>query len=365
MGYTFKVLKPKKNKNEFNKILNTKNAIFLAGPCPRGNDEWDWRNDAFDYLNKKDFDGVVITPTNKFYDEDNKDELATQTYWEHEAMCKSSAIVFWIDRSEEHPGYTTNIEFGEWFENPRAIIGMPTKAIKNNYLKERCKIIGKKYYSTLEATLDAALKSIGFGSSDGTSYFTSDTHFSQQRTLELSRRPFLNIEDMDLRMISNWNKTVTMNDDVFHAGDLGDLDKIRDIINCLNFRTLTIVPGNYERRDIENFKKSVRGLRGVTVEEKGFGFTEQGQNFYIVHEPLGLLVGEAEKKFGKDNFCILFGHIHGRNFAKRNGMEIGTDYHKYTPISLDDVVWYNVARTKYWDENVFSNMCINQEYLGE
>ena len=37
-------------------------------------------------------------------------------------------------------------------------------------------------------------------------FATSDTHFGAERTLELSRRPFRNVGEMDLTLISNWNK---------------------------------------------------------------------------------------------------------------------------------------------------------------
>ena len=51
---------------------------------------------------------------------------------------------------------------------------------------------------------------------------------------------------------------------------------------------------------------------------------------------------------------MLYGHIHGRNFAKRNGFDLATDYHRYTPLSLEEVCWFENAM-KYWDENVYAD----------
>lgn len=360
--YTFRIISPKSSKQQkdFNEILDCKNAIFLAGPCPRGDYETDWRYDAYDYLNKKKFNGVVINPTNDMYNDKDADELKKQTEWEHVGMSKASSIVFWVDRTEEHPAMTTNVEFGEWFQKNHISIGFPTDYKTNKYMKLRCKMLGIKYFKTLEDTLDNALESIGFNAKNDTftTYFTSDTHFSQERTLEFSKRPFISTDEMDLAMISNWNKKVTMNDDVFHAGDLGDLDKIRDIIGCLNFRTLTIIPGNYERKEYDKFKKAVKGLRNVTIEENGFGFTEKESNFYIVHEPLTPALENADTKFGKDNYCVLFGHTHNRGNVKRNGINIGTDCWGFTPISIDEVLWLDNARKNFWDENVFTPVCL-------
>lgn len=51
---------------------------------------------------------------------------------------------------------------------------------------------------------------------------------------------------------------------------------------------------------------------------------------------------------------VLFGHIHGRSFAKRNGFDIASDYHQYAPLSIDQVEWF-VNAMKCWDENVYSD----------
>ena len=43
-------------------------------------------------------------------------------------------------------------------------------------------------------------------------WFTSDTHFSSERTLELSKRPFRSVEEMDKILIENWNSVVGENE---------------------------------------------------------------------------------------------------------------------------------------------------------
>ena len=46
-------------------------------------------------------------------------------------------------------------------------------------------------------------------------WFTSDLHFGQQRTLDLSMRPFANVQEMDYALMHNWNNTVKPNDTIF------------------------------------------------------------------------------------------------------------------------------------------------------
>lgn len=376
---TYTLLKPTVgDTSEHTKIVGTKKAIFLAGPCPRDDYEDDWRKDAFKYFDKIGFDGMVITPTNDHYDEKDPSYLMKQTKWEHEAMCKASAIVFWIPRSEKHPGYTTNIEFGEWYAKEGVFTGMPKDAIKNDYLEKRLDMLGIKWYKTLEDTLKAAVDHMGFnkkGEEDVGVFFTADTHFGQERTLELSHRPFVNVEEMDLALISNWNKHVTDYDDVVHGGDVGDWSKMADILSCLNFRTLTIVPGNYDRKDSDIMQTVTttycqdQDHMNIFVESRGYEFSHNNVNYKVIHEPLCYETEEGLLELDKDeydtkpekNVVYLFGHIHGRAFAKRNGFDLGTDYHRYTPISLDDVEWFNTARAKYWDENVFCENAICKE----
>jgi len=47
----------------------------------------------------------------------------------------------------------------------------------------------------------------------------SDTHFGHARIIELAKRPFASVVEMDLEMIRQWNETVGEDDTVFHLGD--------------------------------------------------------------------------------------------------------------------------------------------------
>lgn len=329
---------------------NLNNSIFLAGPCPRKDYKNDWRYNAFDILEKQGFKGNVITPTNdrfqELIDKYGNEALKFQTEWEYQSMKKASIIVFWVDRhiKEGFPAFTTNIEFGDWYNKPGVIFGFPDDAEKNEYLKVRLDRENIKYFNDLETMLAEAVNRLNRPS---TAFFTSDTHFSQQRTLELSRRPFINIDEMDLALISNWNKNVTMNDVVYHAGDFGDINTMKDIISCLNFKKLFFVLGNYDRKIVAEIEKELSGLnRNIQISNQE-SFENNGKQYYIVHEPdEGIITPEYPKNI------VLYGHIHGRAFAKKNGIDLGTDYHNFTPISIEQVEWFANA-IKFWDHNVF------------
>ena len=51
------------------------------------------------------------------------------------------------------------------------------------------------------------------------SFYTSDMHFDSERALPLSKRPFKSTEEMNWKIIKNWNNRVHPNDIVYHLGD--------------------------------------------------------------------------------------------------------------------------------------------------
>lgn len=72
-------------------------------------------------------------------------------------------------------------------------------------------------------------------------FFTSDTHFGSPRTLELSKRPFEDSNQMDNELINQYNKLVGSNDIVYHLGDFGLYENLR----LLNGKII-LIWGNYE-----------------------------------------------------------------------------------------------------------------------
>lgn len=258
-----KILEPIKN-GKFTSTDNLRNSIFLAGPCPRTDFKDDWRFEAFEILKELGFNGTVITPSNSNYqtylaNHDKDDTLKKQTMWEYETMKKCSALVFWIPRSKKRPARTTNIEFGDWYNREGVFIGWPPTAEHNEYLQVRADMIGKSVYYDLRTMLADVVKHLSVSTSKA--YFTSDTHFSQERTFVYSNRPFYTLEDMDLTLYSNWNKRITMHDVVYHAGDFGEISKLKKILGNLNFGTLHWVLGNYDRAQKEQIVETLKTIK--------------------------------------------------------------------------------------------------------
>jgi calcineurin-like phosphoesterase family protein len=189
-------------------------------------------------------------------------------------------------------------------------------------------------------------------------FFTSDTHFGSERTLELSVRPFKNVEEMDWTMIERWNQVVRPNSKVYHLGDFGNLDMVK----YLNGQILLVL-GNYEKKDIQEKYDGDIKKYGEVLCEKGFNqfsdepfetdlYTsfEDSQKITLGHEPIA--TNNARLKFGTK--YALFGHIHGLQKIKPFGINIGVDCNNFTPCRASkEVRFFLNALDEGFDEEVW------------
>ncbi len=165
-------------------------------------------------------------------------------------------------------------------------------------------------------------------------FFTADTHFGSERTRELSRRPYPSVQKMDEAMKCNWNRIVGEEDTVYHLGDFGEPEVIHELHGNIIF-----LPGNYDdEQTMTALSKRCECIEPNTILHIG------QEPFQLVHEP-----DEAVKS----DLFFLFGHIHKLQMVKRNGLNVGVDCHHFTPLLLDDVVFYRNAILHAYDENVY------------
>ena len=137
-------------------------AIFLAGPTPRSQEVASWRPECLRLLEQRGYDGVVFAPEprggERFSDYD------AQVEWEKTHLRMADVIVFWVPRDlETLPAFTTNIEWGMWYDSGKAVFGAPPSAPKNTYFRYFAERSGVPNCNTLEATIDAAINMIGEG----------------------------------------------------------------------------------------------------------------------------------------------------------------------------------------------------------
>jgi calcineurin-like phosphoesterase family protein len=175
-------------------------------------------------------------------------------------------------------------------------------------------------------------------------WFTADTHFGHQRTLELSKRPFDSIEEHDRELVKLWNQTVGENDVVFHLGDFGDYG-VREFLNG----NIILLYGNYERDEFMNDGSAAR----QTLKQK-YGFADVNDGVWMDIPALGdiRMVHEPGSNPGK---FTLFGHIHKLQMVRHGGLNVGVDCHNFRPIDLATVNFYRNAIENHYDDYVFGD----------
>lgn len=175
-------------------------------------------------------------------------------------------------------------------------------------------------------------------------YYISDLHFGHHNILRLSNRPFKNMDEMIEKMIENWNKIVSVEDDVYILGDVfyhydGN---ICEILKKLNGHKHLII-GNHEKQLLKN-------KQALTMFESLDSYKEitdilNGKTIQVVlcHYPL------CEWNGFFRNSIHLYGHIHNNttnNTYKimskiKNAYNVGADIIDFTPQTLQNVITYN------------------------
>lgn len=78
-------------------------------------------------------------------------------------------------------------------------------------------------------------------------WFISDTHFSHYNIIRYTGRPFQTVDEMNEKMIENWNASVEPDDTVFFLGDfgMGTSEFLTNLCGRLNGKKICI-RGNHD-----------------------------------------------------------------------------------------------------------------------
>jgi calcineurin-like phosphoesterase family protein len=163
-------------------------------------------------------------------------------------------------------------------------------------------------------------------------YFTSDTHFSHFNIITACNRPYKSAEEMNEKLISNWNKTVYKDDEVYHLGDIaffrstnGNGLKInpKNLLSKLNGNIIYIA-GNHDKNN------------GLTIKNHRIVLYIAKMFINLIHDPEH---GSIEYPL---NLC---GHVHKKWCVKvfKKGdkhslfINVGIDQWDYKPVSWQKI----------------------------
>ena len=177
-------------------------------------------------------------------------------------------------------------------------------------------------------------------------YFISDTHYGHSNIIGFCKRPFENVEEMNEKMIENWNNKVPADGIVYHLGDFswGGYQQWKSIRERLNGEII-LIKGNH---DIKNLMPTANDLfKSVSFQMR---IEIEGRKIWLNHFPL-LCYSGTYRDFDRFEFN-LFGHVHLSNHKERNTgrdcdrcfqmlfptqYDVGVDFNEFAPISWKEV----------------------------
>ena len=168
-------------------------------------------------------------------------------------------------------------------------------------------------------------------------FVTSDLHFNHKRILEFEpiTRPFSTLEEMNMRIVNNWNSVVKSGDTVYVLGDfiLGESDgnEIRNLLNKFEHGNIKLVPGNHDTVA----KLKIYKDNNIEILENLYVYNySKSRKFFLCHYPV--LLSHGDKVL---DYC-LHGHTHQHsNFSEyKYTYHVGMDSHDLTPVCIEDII---------------------------
>ena len=152
--------------------------------------------------------------------------------------------------------------------------------------------------------------------------FTADTHFGDHRAINISRRPFATVTDMNAALIANWNAAAAPEDEIWHLGDVARLPtEVAGILSRLNGRK-RLVRGN-------NDPDATLSAAGWESVHEYAEIEVSGRRLVLCHYPFRSWNGQHR---GAIN---LHGHSHGRLKPMPRQFDVGVDARGFAPTILD------------------------------
>jgi hypothetical protein len=125
-------------------------------------------------------------------------------------------------------------------------------------------------------------------------WFTSDTHFGHTNVIKYSGRPFADVNEMNEKLVLNWNAIVKPGDVVYHLGDFALCDA---------------------ERATAQLRQRQRLLRGFALEVTD---RERAALQYVEE-------ATQTKRASDDTFAALRAHFDDRQIVAITGVELTTE----------------------------------------
>lgn len=182
-----------------------------------------------------------------------------------------------------------------------------------------------------------------YNSTEDKLFFTSDTHWGHSNIIRFCNRPYESVEEMNEKLIENWNNVVPEDGIVFHLGDFAFGGSLlwKSVCERLNGKKHLII-GNH---DMKNLRAGAEALFDSVNMQLQLSIDDR--TVYLNHYPF-LCYGGVWRN-ADNTVWQLFGHTHlqkennsGKDFERLKyafptQYDVGTDFNDYKPISYSEL----------------------------
>ncbi|MDO5441646.1 MAG: metallophosphoesterase family protein [Bacillota bacterium] len=132
-------------------------------------------------------------------------------------------------------------------------------------------------------------------------YYIADLHLGHANVIHFDNRPFINVQEMEEVIISNWNNRVHQNDIVYVLGDFAWSKESMWLPILAKFKgQINLIRGNH---DPKVFTSSTKRLLHDIKDYKEI--SDSGRQVIMCHYPIPFY-----KSANKDHYYMLYGHVH-------------------------------------------------------
>lgn len=194
-------------------------------------------------------------------------------------------------------------------------------------------------------------------------FFTADTHFGHTNVIKFCDRPFLDVEEMNNKIINTLNEYVSPEDELWILGDIamGSIDRTLPLVSRILASTVLVL-GNHDRAHPYYGSKHAQWQDRYRIDthakEVYFGNTEilleDGTRAFVSHFPYGEKVlhpyttrqGEIEfgDKFAKYRVVddgeswLICGHVHEKWAVQGRQINVGLDAWGGRPVAETEIM---------------------------
>lgn len=160
----------------------------------------------------------------------------------------------------------------------------------------------------------------------GDLFITSDLHLNHTNIIQYCGRPFSCVEEMNEKIIDNWNNTVKAADTIYVVGDIvmGLGIEIPNLLSRLKGKIVLVV-GNHD-------KSKMKFIRPFMSEvHRSLEFEFEDKLLLVDHIPKFV---NLDPKFDFQ----LCGHVHEKFLIKENAINVGVDLWNFKPTLIEQVI---------------------------